>query len=273
MKNNVIESAFFFKLVALSLKLDKKVKAGEYLFENKTSLYNTFKKINSGDPYFRKFVVIEGTTTEKIINDLNANLYLSGKINKKIEEGTLFPETYFFLRNDNREKLLFRMQKKMHETIDDIWSSKKSFIDSKEKLIKLASLIEAETKLNSEKYIVSSVFHNRIKLNMRLQSDPTVLYAKNLNNKKKSRKIYKNDLKKDSPWNTYTNKGLPLTPICNPGLVSLKAAANPALTDYVYFVSDGNNGHLFSTNIDQHNKNVNIFRKIMNKKANEKKAN
>ena len=185
LKNNVIESAFFFKLVALSLKLDKKVKAGEYLFENKTSLYNTFKKINSGDHYFRKFVVIEGTTTEKVINDLNANLYLSGKINKKIEEGTLFPETYFFLRNDNREKLLLRMQEKMHETIDGIWSSKKSFIDSKEKLIKLASLIEAETKLNSEKYIVSSVFHNRIKLNMRLQSDPTVLYAKNLNNKKK----------------------------------------------------------------------------------------
>ena len=100
---------------------------------------------------------------------------------------------------------------------------------------------------------------------MKLQADATVLYGKNLNLRLKSRKLVKRDLKKDTAWNTYTRKGLPITPICNPGLTSLKAAISPAKSDYLYFVSDGKGGHRFSKNLEKHNENIKAW-KNMNKK-------
>ena len=98
---------------------------------------------------------------------------------------------------------------------------------------------------------------------MRLQSDPTVLYAKNLNKTIISKKIFKKDLRTDSPWNTYTRKGLPSTPICNPGAISLKAAMKPLKTNFLYFVSDGDGGHMFSSNFKQHKQNIEIWKKII----------
>ena len=128
----------------------------------------------------------------------------------------------------------------------------------------MASLIEAEAKKKNEKFLVSSVFHNRLKKEMKLQSDPTILYKKNLFKKNKDLKIYKKDLKNDNPWNTYTRKGLPITPICNPGIDAIKAAANPLLSDYLYFVSDGEGGHRFSSSLKRHNINVKIWKNKKN---------
>ena len=91
---------------------------------------------------------------------------------------------------------------------------------------------------------------------MKLQSDPTILYAKNLQKKNKSYKIYKKDLQRDNPWNTYTRKGMPISPICNPGLDAIKAAANPYITDLLFFVSDGKGGHRFSITLQEHRKNI-----------------
>ena len=98
---------------------------------------------------------------------------------------------------------------------------------------------------------------------MRLQSDPTVIYAKNLNKKIISKKIFKKDLRLDSPWNTYTRKGLPFTPICNPGAISMKAAIKPLKTNFLYFVSDGDGGHMFSSNLKKHKQNVKVWKKII----------
>ena len=95
---------------------------------------------------------------------------------------------------------------------------------------------------------------------MRFQSDPTILYKKNLSKKNKSLKIYKKDLKNDNPWNTYTRKGLPITPICNPGIDAIKAAANPYITDFLYFVSDGEGGHRFSSSLEEHNRNIKLWK-------------
>ena len=128
-------------------------------------------------------------------------------------------------------------------------------------------MIEAEAKKKNEKCFVSSVFHNRLKKNMGLQSDPTILYAKNLKKKtNKSFKIYKKDLQKDNPWNTYTRKGMPLTPICNPGIDAIKAAANPYVTDFLYFVSDGKGGHRFSKTLKEHNANIELWKRKKNEK-------
>ena len=102
---------------------------------------------------------------------------------------------------------------------------------------------------------------------MKLQSDPTILYVKNLQkNKNKSNKIYQKDLQSDNPWNTYTRKGMPISPICNPGLDAIKAAANPYITDFLFFVSDGKGGHRFSSTLIEHRKNINLW-----KEKNEKK--
>ena len=148
----------------------------------------------------------------------------------------------------------------MKIVVDEIWQENNSLFKSKSDLVILASVINAETKKNKEKYTVSSVFHNRLKINMRLQSDPTVLYSKNLNKKVISKKIFKKDLRLDSSWNTYTRKGLPLTPICNPGAISMMAAIKPVKTNYLYFVSDGMGGHRFSSTFKKHQQNINIWK-------------
>ena len=150
----------------------------------------------------------------------------------------------------------------MNQKLDEVWKGNYRFFKSKNDLLTMASLIEAEAKKKEEKYMISSVFHNRLKKNMKLQSDPTILYVKNLQkNKNKSYEIYKKDLQSDNPWNTYTRKGMPVSPICNPGLDAIKAAANPYITDLLFFVSDGEGGHRFSRTLEEHRKNINLWKK------------
>ena len=158
------------------------------------------------------------------------------------------------------------MQTKMNIELDNVWKQNYFYIKSKKDLLKLASIIDSESNNKKEKYIISSVFHNRIKKSMRLQSDPTVLYAKQFYTNKNLRTIYKNDLKKDSPWNTYTRKGLPKTPICNPGLDAIHATLNPIETNFLYFVADGIGGHNFSSSLSEHKKNVKLWKNRILKK-------
>ena len=152
------------------------------------------------------------------------------------------------------------MQEKMNEVVASIWRKNNGLIKSSVDLINLASIIEAEAIYDYEKYIISSVFTNRIKKGMKLQSDPTILYYKNLKNKVKTRKIFKKDLLSDNPWNTYTRKGLPYTPICSPGIKALDAAMNPKITNFLYFVSDGTGGHRFSDNYKEHLVNIKLWK-------------
>ena len=183
-----------------------------------------------------------------------------GNISKLPLEGTIFPDTYFFQRNDDKNIIISRMQKKMDQVVKSIWKNENNLLKTTENLINLASLIEAEAMDDYEKYIISSVFYNRIKKGMKLQSDPTILYYKNLKSKIKTRKIYKKDLLLDNPWNTYTRKGLPLTAICSPGFQALDAAMNPRKTSFLYFVADGIGGHKFSKNYTEHLENVKLWK-------------
>ena len=175
-------------------------------------------------------------------------------------EGTIFPDTYFFQRNDDKNIIISRMQRKMNKIVSSIWKEGNQLLKSQRDLINLASLIEAEAMDNYEKYIISSVFYNRVKKGMKLQSDPTILYYKNLKSEIKTRKIFKKDLLSDHPWNTYTRKGLPLTAICSPGLKALDAAMNPRKTSFFYFVADGMGGHRFSENYKEHLANIKLWK-------------
>ncbi len=225
------------------------------------SLINVFKKLKNGNTIYRKILVLEGTTVREIVNLLLKNKYLTGQLKKIPEEGSLFPNTYFYERGENINNIIFKMSQLMKIKVNEVWKYNRGQFQKKRDLIIFASLIEAEAKKKEEKVKISSVFHNRLKKNMRLQSDPTILYSKNLLLKEKVKKIYKIDIRKDSPWNTYTRNGLPTTAINNPGIDSLYAAINPINSNFLYFVSDGNGGHRFSSNLKEHNKNIIIWKK------------
>jgi len=260
-KKKIISNQFLLRLYFRVLGKDKNIKAGEYLFKKNISFYGVIKTLNKNNLIYRKITIPECLTVFEIVRILEKNKFISGKLEKLPPEGILYPETYFFLRNENINNILKRMELKMTEKLNKVWKKKYDYLKSKNDLLIMASLIEAEAKDKNDKYLVSSVFHNRLKKNIRLQSDPTILYKKNLNKVNKDLKIYKKDLKSDNPWNTYTRKGLPVSPICNPGNEAIQAAANPYISDYLYFVSDGQGRHKFSTNLKDHNINVKAWKK------------
>tara|TARA_B100000029_G_scaffold500601_1_gene572582 strand:+ start:516 stop:1241 length:726 start_codon:yes stop_codon:yes gene_type:complete len=240
------------------------MRAGEYLFEKNISFYGVIKNFKKNNLLYRKITIPECHTVFEIVQLLENNPFISGEVLNIPLEGSIYPETYYFLRNESANDIIQRMQLKMNEKLDEVWKNNYKFFTSKNDLVILASLVEAEAKKKNEKYLISSVFHNRLKKNMRLQSDPTILYKKNLLKKNKNLKIHKKDLQNDNPWNTYTRKGLPLTPICNPGVDAIKAAANPYITDFLYFVSDGKGGHRFSISLEEHYKNIKLWKSKYN---------
>ena len=257
---NLIKSDFLFKLLLRLTGNDKKIQYGEYSFEGRVSKLEVLEKLISGKYYYRKLTIPECSTSKEILEIINNNVFLLGNISNLPSEGTVFPDTYFFQRNDDKNIIMARMQKKMNQVVASIWKNENDFLKSPGDLINLASLIEAEAMDDHEKYIISSVFYNRANKGMKLKSDPTILYYKNLESTIKTRKIYKKDLLSDNPWNTYTRSGLPLTAICNPGIKSLDAAMNPRKTSFLYFVANGTGGHRFSKDYKEHLVNVKLWK-------------
>ena len=262
--NDIIESKKVFKLYSRIFISDTTVKAGEYLFDGNISLSDIFKKLKNGKTIYRKILIPECYTVKQTVNLLLANDYISGSLEKLPSEGSLFPNTYFFERGEDINKLILRISNSMQSKVEEVWKYNKGLFLNQKELITFASMVEAESKKQEEKKLVSSVFHNRLKINMKLQSDPTLLYYKNLTSKEKVNEIYRSDIKKDHPWNTYTRFGLPATAICNPGLEALHAAIKPKESNFLYFVSDGQGGHRFSTSLKEHNQNIKKWK--MNKK-------
>ena len=203
-------------------------------------------------------------TAAKIVKLLTALDGLSGDIAQPPGEGELLPETYHFSYGDTRNDVVDRMAGAMTRTLRELWPARAPGLPLKNELeaVVLASMIEKETGLADERARVAAVFVNRLARGMRLQSDPTVVYALTEGKGDLGRTLTRADLKTPSPYNTYVNKGLPPAPICNPGRESLVAALHPAKTKELYFVADGSGGHLFASNLAQHNRNVARWRKI-----------
>ena len=188
---------------------------------------------------------------------------LTGKITESALEGQLLPETYTFAKGETRDNIIKKAKADMEKNLDEIWQKRAEGLPLKDKneLLILASLIEKETGINAERGKVASVFYNRLKIDMPLQTDPTVIYAITLGKSDLGRALTRKDLQTESPYNTYLYKGLPPTPICNAGRAALEAAANPTDTPYFYFVADGNGGHRFAKTLTEHNNNVRLWLK------------
>ena len=242
-------------------------KAGEYEIPAKASLDQVMHILHSGRVFQHKLTIIEGWRSFDVMQALNDAEKMNSVILQPPDEGSVFPDTYFYTKGTDRRTLLAQMQAKMEITLAEIWAERAADLPLKnpEDLLKLASIIEKETGASGEKPLVSSVFMNRLRRKMRLQSDPTVSYGLSLNVSLKQT-LSRSDLASPHKWNTYRIKGLPKTPIANPGYQALYAAAHPLKTDYLYFVADGEGGHNFAKTLDAHNRNVRKYRNIIRKK-------
>jgi UPF0755 protein len=189
---------------------------------------------------------------------------LTGPLPDPPPQGSLLPETYFFENGETRAAMLARMQKAMTDALAELWPQRAENLpfDTPEQAVVLASIVEKETGVAAERPQVASVFVNRLRRGMPLQSDPTVIFALTGGEADLGRPLLRADLQVDHPVNTYVVNGLPPTPIANPGRASLEAVLNPAETDFLYFVADGTGGHAFARTLAEHNRNVARWRAV-----------
>lgn len=255
---NVISFPTIFWIISKCYSFKNPLKSGEYRFTTKISPYQVLQILSSGKSIIHKFVIPEGATVSEIIGLINHEKRLFGEINYTIPEGFLMPSTYFFSYGDHKEHIINQMRKNMSAALDKVMVNlpANSAIRTRAEVLTLASIIEKETYLDEERPLVAAVFLNRLKLGMKLQADPTTIYAITNGKFKLNRPLSKKDLAIKLPHNTYYIFGLPPTPICCPGLKSLEAAAHPISSNALYFVISGTGGHSFSNNLAEHNKNI-----------------
>ena len=264
---DLIRNKNFFIIWAKLNLSEKKLKYGEYKFEGAYSINKILNKLKEGKSLDRKITIIEGTTKFDLLNNLNS-LRDDFKLSISDIPENIIANTYFYNFSDNPKIILEKIVKKSSQISDRIWASRniQISIQSISEMFVLASIIEKETSKKIEKPIISGVFYNRFKKNMKLQSDPTVVYAITNGKSKMDRKLLRRDLKIKSKYNTYVNKGLPPSPICFPGIDSLYATINPSNSDYLYFVSNfKDGGHIFSSTYKQHLQNIKKVQKLRKK--------
>lgn len=260
-KEKILPHPYLTITFAIFMKGPLKLIAGEYIFPHNTSPKKVLKALRLGQVLEHKFVFPEGLTTHEIVTSINNDPRLSGFISVKIPEGSLFPSTYKLQRNYDRMKLIKVMQNSMNKLVKELMKTNQNpFIKTEEQLITFASILEKEAAIPEELPRIAGVFVNRLKNNMRLQSCPTVMYAKTLGRTKASNILTYEDLKIESEYNTYKKNGLPIGPICCPGLNALKAAAQPMNTQELFFVFDGKQHH-FSITYKEHLHRKNLIKK------------
>ncbi|MGX0902808.1 UPF0755 protein [Roseovarius sp. MBR-79] len=211
----------------------------------------------------------EGLTSWQAVEGLKAVEVLSGEVAGIPPEGSLAPDSYEVRAGDERASVLARMAAAQEVILAAAWEGRVEGLplDSPEEALILASIIEKETGVPEERRQVASVFVNRLRQGMRLQTDPTVIYGVTEGRGVLGRGLRQSELRGATPWNTYVIDGLPPTPIANPGRASIEAALNPDETDYIFFVADGSGGHAFAETLDEHNRNVARWRQIEAERA------
>ena len=260
----VVRHALPFEIGAMLSDRVSSLQAGEYEFPAGTSPLQAAEIIASGKTVRHKLTVPEGLTTAEIMALVKTAPALAGNIGAPPPEGSLMPDTYIYRWGEHRRELIERMEREMAHTLAAVWDKRGADLPlaNPQQLVTLASLVEREAKHADERAEIAAVFINRLRLGMRLECDPTVIYALSDDGTKKvDRPLTRADLQTPSPYNTYFEKGLPPGPIDNPGLASLRAAAHPAQTDDLYFVADGNGGHVFAKTLAEHNRNVEQYRR------------
>jgi UPF0755 protein len=267
-----------FKLLAKLMKMERNLKFGEYRFMLPLTPLSILRKIASGDVVAYLITFPEGSTIFDVARNIesaglssaaavlqqaaDAQFVNSLGIEGQGLEGYLFPETYKFNRGSSAEVILKRMVDRFNKVFNQDMEKQAVGVGlSKRKLVTLASLVEKETGCTEEKPVIAAVFLNRLEKGMRLDCDPTVIYSLKLENSAFNERLNKNHLKKESPYNTYVNFGLPPGPICSPGLDSIQAVLHPAKVSYLYFVSKNDGTHQFSETLEEHNRAVNTYQR------------
>lgn len=259
----VISDPTLFRLGVRLFGDARALQAGEYAFPPAVSMKAAAELIASGQTVVHRLTIPEGLTSVEIVALLAAAEPLDGTIDQVPPDGALLPETYHFHRGDSRAAVLQRMDEAMDEALKDLWDKRAPNLplNTPEEALVLASIIEKETGVDSERALVAGVFVNRLKKGMPLQSDPTVVYGITEGKAPLGRSLTRKDLASPTPYNTYQIAGLPPGPIANPGRAALEAALNPAATEYLYFVAAGDGGHAFAKTLAEHNRNVAKWRK------------
>ena len=265
----IIDDPWLFILLAKLKGVETKVRAGEYRLRQGQSTSGLLELFTTGNSIQYSFTVIEGWSFRQLMAQLESNPVIKNTLknlsNEEImtalgysgqhPEGLFYPDTYRFPKGTTDRQFLKRSYKLMQKHLKKAWANRAKNLPLKsayEALI-LASIIEKETGAEHERPLIAAVFIQRLNLNMRLQTDPTIIYGMGENY---DGNIRRKDLKTDTPYNTYLRKGLTPTPIALPGLDSIEAALHPAKSKALYFVAKGNGTHYFSKNLKEHNNAV-----------------
>lgn len=261
---DVIDNRWIFIAGVYANRQERALQAGEYAFPANVSPEEAMGLMATGQTVTYSVTVPEGRTSAEIVAILQEEDRLAGEIESVPPEGALLPETYHYVRGDSRESILGRMEAAMDEALATAWEAREEGLpyETPEEALTMASIIEKETGVAGERPMVASVFVNRLRRGMPLQSDPTVIYALTEGAAPLGRELLRTDWAFESPYNTYHVTGLPPGPIANPGIQSIQAALNPADTDYLYFVADGTGGHAFAETLAEHNRNVAQWRRV-----------
>ncbi|MEE4121179.1 MAG: endolytic transglycosylase MltG [Paracoccaceae bacterium] len=211
-----------------------------------------------------RVTLAEGVTSWQVVESLRALDLLSGGVEDIPAEGSLAPDSYEVRPGDDKAALIAEMQARQERILSDLWAARQEGLplESPEEALILASIVEKETAQPEERPLVASVFVNRLRDGMRLQTDPTVIYGVTEGRGTLGRGLRQSELRAATPWNTYVIEGLPPTPIANPGRESIAATLNPVESDYIFFVADGTGGHAFAVTLAEHNENVARWRAI-----------
>ncbi|HVQ11135.1 MAG TPA: endolytic transglycosylase MltG [Methyloceanibacter sp.] len=250
------------------------LKAGEYEFKKAASMRQVLDTLVEGKSIDHKVTLAEGLTSQQIVERIQANPDLKGTLTEIPAEGTLLPDTYRFQIGDSRQDIIERMQVGQKKFLAKMWEERDPdiVVQTPEEAVILASIVEKETSRADERPLIASVFQNRLRKKMRLQSDPTIIYGLVGGKGVLDHPILQEELDRETAYNTYKINGLPPGPIANPGRAAIEAVLKPAKTKDLYFVADGTGGHAFAPSLDAHNDNVARWRQIERAKREQERA-
>ena len=259
----VIRSAGTFKMFVKFDGGEANLKAGEYAIPPAASMRDVYEILIDGQAILYPVTFAEGLTSAQIIRKITGIESIPGDAPNTPAEGTLLPETYMLPKSMTKTALVKKMRAEQEALVDALWKERAIGlpIKSKYEAIILASIVEKETGVNSEREHVAGVFINRLNKGIRLESDPTIIYGIT-GGEKLGRGLRRSEIDRKTDWNTYQIPGLPKTPICNPGRAAIAAVLNPMETEDIFFVADGSGGHAFAKTLREHNNNVIKWRKV-----------
>jgi UPF0755 protein len=260
---HLIENPLAFRLAALVTRDEGRLHAAEYAFPAQATILDVLRILRANKPVMHKLTIPEGLTAQEITRLLDDADAASGPV-PQLEEGEFFPDTYEFQRGTSRAALVQLARAEMSRVMDAEWQNRVAGlpVQTPQQALILASMVERETALSADRPHIAAVFENRLRLGMKLESDPTVVYGASNGLGKLDHPITKAELEQATPYNTYVIPALPPTPIASPGRAAIHAVLHPAASEDLYFVANGSGGGSdFAPNLKTHQKNVEKWRK------------